>query len=133
MNITLVLIEESYDIINKIDKYLKDQFDLEVDYTVRLLNSFNYDDGYEINIDGIIVTAYYNISGNQVRRIDDESDISQFADVIASYFIQPKVYFTDDLEIAKKWLNRLSDTFAYDTENTGLALRDIGLISKAKL
>ena len=126
MNITLVLIEESYDIINKIDKYLKDQFDLEVDYTVRLLNSFNYDDGYEINIDGVIVTAYYNIYGDNVRKIDDESDISQFADVIASYFIQPKVYFTDDLEIAKKWLNRLSDTFSYDTESTGLALRDIG-------
>ena len=125
MNITLVLIEESYDIINKIDEYLKDQFDLAVDYTVRLLNSFNYDDGYEINIDGVIVTAYYNIYGDNVRKIDDESDITQFADVIASYFISVKTFFTDNLEVAKRWLSKIDNemkVISCDFEGHNLAI-----------
>lgn len=130
--VTLLLIEHIPALIPNIRKYVKDEFgvttaDIDMVYITDLHEDEN---GYVVDhLQGIIVTDYYAIKHANLKRVDDMSVIADVGDIVASQYINPKVWFTDDLDVARKWLAKLPDTFAYDTETRGLAIKDIGQIT----
>lgn len=132
MQIHLLLTEHIPALVPNINQYLATEFDLEP-VQINLINIANLPtdfDGYSTDhLNGMIITDYWGISGPSITRVDDLSVFSDVADCIASNFIKPKVWFTDDLPTARKWLAKLPSTFAYDTETTGLAIKDIGCIT----
>lgn len=63
-----------------------------------------------------IITDYYPLMNEDTIYINDIEDTALVVETIAGFYLNPKVYFTDDLEIAKRWISKLPETFAWDTE-----------------
>ena len=77
-------------------------------------------DCYELSKykDYTLITDFSPIgTDHNVKQIPSINDITLVTELIAGLFLVPKVYWTDELEIAKKMLARLPETFfAYDIE-----------------
>ena len=129
---TILTIDHIPGFISDIKQYLKNEFDIETKLqTISISSLPRNEEGYVTDhLKGIVITDYWGIkTTNRIKRVDDISIIADVGDIVASQFIKPKVWFTDDITVAKKWLTKLPDTFAYDTETTGLAIKDIGNIT----
>ena len=67
--------------------------------------------------DYILITDFSPIgTGHNIRQIPDMEDVGYVVELIAGLYIVPKVFWTDELEWAKKMIAKLPDTFAYDIE-----------------
>jgi len=131
--INLLLTEFIPGYTQSINQYIKSEFDLEpTDLNIIMVGSLPRDDGKYLidHLVGTVVTDYWQFkSTDNVRRIDDMATVSDVGDIVASHFITPKVWYTDEVEVAQRWLAKLPSTFAYDTETRGLAIKDIGDIT----
>ena len=96
-------------------------------FHIRMIHQLPHSDlGYEIfQLPAPIVTDYWGIKDSSVIRIEDCSDVSTIAEIIASQYIEPVVYFCDQLDVAKRWLARYDADFhtvAVDFEAKDLTL-----------
>jgi len=111
-----------------IDQYLKQQFNLiNIKYEFAYFCELIYhDNGYNIDhITGPIITDYYGVSHPELKRVDDVSDIASVAECIASEHLEVTTHYTDDLIVAKRWLNRIDSDIpvvACDFEAHNLAI-----------
>lgn len=96
-------------------------------FNIRLIHQLPYSDlGYEIlHLPAPIVTDYWGIKDSSIIRVDDCSDVSAIAEIVASQYIEPVVNFCDELHVAKRWLARYDADFhtvAVDFEGRDLTL-----------
>lgn len=126
--INLLLTEHIPSYTQSINQYIKSEFDLEpTDLNIIMVGSLPRDDGKYLidHLVGTVVTDYWQFKSTEnVRRIDDMSTISDVGDIVASHFITPKVWYTDEVEVAQRWLAKY-DTFdivACDFEAKNLTL-----------
>lgn len=96
-------------------------------FNIRLIHQLPYSDlGYEIfQLPEPIITDYWGIKDPAVIRIEDCSDVASIAEIVASQYIEPVVYFCDELDVAKRWLARYDADFhtvAVDFEANDLTL-----------
>ena len=127
----ILLIDHQPGIIQQVHDYLLKQYNITgASISTRFIRDLpRSEDGYSIaHLNDKCITDYYPLK-DVAKYVDDITDISAIGDVIASDYIKPEVFFTDDLATATNWLSRLPNTFAYDTETTGLAIKDIGNIT----
>ena len=130
--ILILLIDEAPRLVQQVKDYVQSQFNIDpnkLDITTALIYSLPRDDeGFHVDhlSEYTIITDYYNIKADNIRRVSDITDITAISEVVASFHITPEVYWTDDATTTKRWLSKLPDTFAYDTETMGLAIKDIG-------
>jgi len=143
MKIVVLQIDKDVSIIDKVNKYISTEFNIDISQfnlsTYLIQNLPRDDDGYSIDSlqADFILSDYYGIKSSNVKHIDDVSDYKVIGEYIASHFIKPKVYFTDNIEVAKVWLGKLPNEFGYDTisidfETTGLRmpfLEDLTMMS----
>ncbi len=82
-------------------------------FTVRMIHQLPHSDlGYEIHgLQEPIVCDYWGIKDDCIIRVDDCSDVSAIAEIVASQYIEPVVHFCDELEVAKRWLDRYNSDF----------------------
>lgn len=126
MTILLTDMPENYE--ESIRAQLKDRFGIaNAKFHIRLIHQLPYSDlGYEIfQLSTPVVTDYWGIRDSSIVRVEDCSDVSVIAEVVASQYIEPVVYFCDELEVAKRWLERYDADFhtvAVDFEAKDLTL-----------
>ena len=126
MTILLTELPENYE--ESIRTQLKERFDIvNPKFHIRLIHQLPHSDlGYEIfALSTPVVTDYWGIRDSAVIRVEDCADISVIAEIVASQYIEPVVYFCDELEVAKRWLARYDadfHTIAVDFEAKDLTL-----------
>ena len=130
MKVIILLMEQNKQLIPAVKQYVVDQFGItdELDISIKnLLKLPRNEDGYTVDHFGdcTIITDYYGVRGANVKHVDDVNDVATIAEIVSSYHINPKVYFTDDLTIAKQWLNKFDSDYsivACDFETNDLSL-----------
>ena len=126
MTILLTELPENYE--ESIRTQLKDRFNIEnPKFHIRMIHQLPHSDlGYEIfALSTPVVTDYWGIRDSSVIRVEDCSDVSAIAEIVASQYIEPVVYFCDQLDVAKRWLARYDADFhtvAVDFEAKDLTL-----------
>ena len=126
MTILLTELPENYE--ESIRTQLKERFDIvNPKFHIRLIHQLPHSDlGYEIfALSTPVVTDYWGIRDSAVIRVEDCADVSVIAEIVASQYIEPVVYFCDELEVAKRWLARYDADFhtvAVDFEAKDLTL-----------
>ena len=122
----LLLTEPDYSLIQSIQQYLADKFNLsDIPIESMLLSDLPYYDGYDVShlSDHQLISDYWGF-GKEVVRVQ-EMTAEHIGDVIASDHIEPIVYFCDELDVAKRWLARYDSDFhtvAVDFETNDLTL-----------
>lgn len=126
MTILLTELPDNYK--ESIKHQLLDRFNLiNCQFNIKLIHQLPYSDlGYEIlHLPTPIVCDYWGIKDDSVIRVEDCSDVSVIAECIASQYIEPVVNFCDQLDVAKRWLDRYDldfHTVAVDFESKDLTL-----------
>ena len=103
-------------------------------FNLKLIHQLPYSDlGYEIfHLPQPVVTDYWGIKDAGIVRVEDCCDVDTIAEVVASQYIEPVVYFCDELEVAKRWLARYDADFhtvAVDFESRDLTLPHFNKLS----
>ena len=126
--ILILLIDEAPRLVQQVKDYVQSQFNIDpnkLDITTALIYSLPRDDeGFHVDhlSEYTIITDYYNIKADNIRRVSDITDITAISEVVASFHITPEVYWTDDATTTKRWLSKLPDTVSIDFETTGLRM-----------
>ena len=110
----ILLIDHHPGIIQQVHDYLLKQYNITgASISTRFIRDLpRNEDGYSIaHLNDKCITDYYPLK-DVAKYVDDITDISAIGDVIASDYIKPEVFFTDDLATATNWLSRLPNTFA---------------------
>jgi len=110
-----------------IAEYTRDNFNI-TPPEVQVIDILSLDRAYDEyvidHLDGPIYTDYYGLRGANVTRLE-ELDVAELSERMACGRINPKVWFTDDLATAKKWLATYDAKFlivACDFEATDLTI-----------
>ena len=133
MTILLTQLPENFEA--DIRKQLLDRFGIDkAHFNLKLIHELPYSDlGYEIyHLPQPIVTDYWGIKDTGIIRVEDCCDINTAVEAIASQYIEPVVYFCDELEVAKRWLARYDSDFhtvAVDFESKDLTLPHFNKLS----
>lgn len=133
MTILLTQLPENFEA--DIRKQLMDRFGIDkAHFNLKLIHELPYSDlGYEIyHLPQPVVTDYWGIKDSGIIRVEDCCDIDTAVEAIASQYIEPVVYFCDELEVAKRWLSRYDADFhtvAVDFEAKDLTLPHFNKLS----
>ena len=133
MTILLTTLPENY--VESIKQQLEQRFGItNASFNVKLIHELPYSDlGYEIfHLPTPVVTDYWGIKDSSIIRVDDCEDISAISEIVASQYIEPVVYFCDELEVAKRWLAKYDSDFhtvAVDFEAKDLTLPHFNKLS----
>lgn len=124
---TILLIDYIEGYTESIKQYCLDKYQLDnINFNIEYIHNLPYYESYSVaHIEGKIISSYWGLK-DSTTYVDDVEDITMIGDMLASEFINPKVWFTDDPNTAAKWLTKLPDVFGYDTETEGLRVKDIG-------
>ena len=103
-------------------------------FNLKLIHELPYSDlGYEIyHLPQPVVTDYWGIRDSNIIRVEDCEDLDTVVELIASQYIEPVVYFCDELEVAKRWLASYDSDFhtvAVDFEARDLTLPQFNKLS----
>jgi len=116
----IVTIDPPPKFAERVEAYAKQKFNVNVKCEV-----LKYYDGFDADsINGNIITDYYGLKRYNVTNVNSLK-VADIAERLASEHIKHKTWFTDDLEIAKKWLATYDAKYsiiAADFETTGLLL-----------
>lgn len=133
MTILLTQLPENFEA--DIRKQLLDRFGIDkAHFNLKLIHELPYSDlGYEIyHLPQPVVTDYWGIKDAGIIRVEDCCDINTAVEAVASQYIEPVVYFCDELEVAKRWLARYDSDFhtvAVDFESKDLTLPHFNKLS----
>ena len=133
MTILLTQLPENFEA--DIRKQLLDRFGIDkAHFNLKLIHELPYSDlGYEIyHLPQPVVTDYWGIKDAGIIRVEDCCDINTAVEAVASQYIEPVVYFCDELEVAKRWLSRYDSDFhtvAVDFESKDLTLPHFNKLS----
>lgn len=135
----VLLLDEMPNYINKVRTYCKNNYNIEgFELSVEFIYNLPYDEnnGYSIDhiSDDMLISDYTGLKKDVDYFVDDVTEINVIGDIIASKFIEPKGYWTDDITVIKRWLAKYEtyDTVAVDFETNGLQLpmfNDITMLS----
>ena len=124
----ILLLDHQPGIIQTVQDLLKSRYNLtDIPISTRYVRDLPRDeDGYSVYHlkDSCIITDYYPLK-SQCRYVDDITNLSTLADVIASDFIKPQITWTDDLSVAQQWLTGIEQT--YSTIAVDFETRDLSL------
>ncbi|MCK5537553.1 MAG: hypothetical protein KAI79_12055 [Bacteroidales bacterium] len=134
MKYKLLLFEDNNELLDEITAQIKKRFGITVSIETILIRTIpkylDYEGKTIYNTDKYsdykLITDYYPIRGDNVINIEDMDDIEYLSELIAGFYLKPKIWFTDDTEWAVKMLNKLPDEFSYDCETKGLKIEDRG-------
>ena len=123
----ILLTEYIPNLINLVHEQLESRYNLtNIPVSTRFIRDLpRTEDGYSVkHLKEPCISDYYPLK-SQTLYIDNISNISVLTDCIASEFIKPQITWTDDIIIAKQWLEGIEqtyDTIAVDFEANDLTL-----------
>ena len=125
--ILILLIDDAPNLVDQVKDYASTTFNIDralFDITTMSIYRLPRDEGYTVDhlSEYTIISDYYGISGHNVKRVDDITDIASIAEIAASCFIKPKTWWTDELETTKLWLEKVPEVVSIDFETTGLRM-----------
>lgn len=118
----ILLLDHQPNIITRIKQNLQTRYGLtDIPVSTRFIRDLpRNSEGYTLDhLTGPFVTEYYPLH-EQAHIVDSLTDIDTIADIIASDYIVPEVWFTDHLPTAREWLSKLPQLTCWDIETTGL-------------
>ena len=123
----ILLTEHHPGIIQQVHTQLQHRYNItDVEISTRFIRDLPRDEsGYSTyHLKDMCITDYYPLK-DSCMYVDDISNASVIADVIASEFIKPQITWTDDISIAAEWLTGIEQT--YTTIAVDFEARDLTL------
>ena len=123
----ILIVEHIPGIIQQVHTQLQHRYNLTgIEISTRFIRDLPRDEsGYSTyHLKDMCITDYYPLK-DSCMYVDDISNASVIADVIASQHIKPVITWTDDISVAAEWLTGIEQT--YDTIAVDFEARDLTL------